>query len=159
MARRPHRVPQHMGKEPREIRRGTRQQTQRDEPRGNKPKQQEEGPRPKDQYNFNDPESRIMKSGSGFEQSYNAQAAVEVDAMRVVGLARHSCPQTLPENLKPSKSPPMGSNPQIHARLIRAEKLDFTEMKPDRLLGNFLSTGGDVRTYAPIVEALISGAS
>ena len=37
-------------------------------------------PAPKDQYNFTDPESRIMKAGNGhhFEQSYNAQAAVEV---------------------------------------------------------------------------------
>ncbi len=44
-------------------------------------------PGPKDQYNFTDPESRIMKAGSGqhFEQSYNAQAAVEVDSRLVVG--------------------------------------------------------------------------
>lgn len=54
-------------------------------PRGKEPKPPEEGPRPKDQYNFTDPESRIMKSGSGFEQSFNAQAAVEVDTMLVVG--------------------------------------------------------------------------
>lgn len=44
-------------------------------------------PQPKDQYNFTDPESRIMKVGSGqhFEQSYNAQAAVEVDSRLIVG--------------------------------------------------------------------------
>ncbi len=54
-------------------------------PRGKEPKPPEEGPSPKDQYNFTDPESRIMKTGSGFEQSYNAQAAVEVDTMLVVG--------------------------------------------------------------------------
>jgi hypothetical protein len=44
-------------------------------------------PAPKDQYNFTDPESRIMKAGSGqhFEQSYNAQAAVEVDSRLIVG--------------------------------------------------------------------------
>jgi len=44
-------------------------------------------PQPKDQYNFTDPESRIMKAGSGqhFEQSYNAQAAVEVDSRLIVG--------------------------------------------------------------------------
>ena len=53
--------------------------------RGKKPKPPEEGPRPKDQYNFTDPESRIMKAGGSFEQSYNAQAAVEVDTMIVVG--------------------------------------------------------------------------
>lgn len=54
-------------------------------PRGRKPKPPEEGPRSKDQYNFTDPESRIMKSGSGFEQSFNAQAAVEVSTMLIVG--------------------------------------------------------------------------
>lgn len=41
----------------------------------------------KDQYNFTDPESRIMKAGNGhhFEQSYNAQAAVEVASRLIVG--------------------------------------------------------------------------
>jgi len=44
-------------------------------------------PGPKDQYNFTDPESRIMKAGSGdhFEQAYNAQAAVEVGSRLIVG--------------------------------------------------------------------------
>lgn len=34
-------------------------------------------PKGKDQRNFTDPESRIMKKGAGFEQCYNAQAAVD----------------------------------------------------------------------------------
>jgi transposase len=40
-----------------------------------------------EQYNFTDPESRIMKAGNGqhFEQSYNAQAAVEVQSRLIVG--------------------------------------------------------------------------
>jgi len=44
-------------------------------------------PGPKEQYNFTDPESRIMKAGTGghFEQAYNAQAAVEVESMLIVG--------------------------------------------------------------------------
>ena len=54
-------------------------------PRGKKPKAPQEGPRSKDQYNFTDPESRIMKDSGSFEQCYNAQAAVEVDTMLVVG--------------------------------------------------------------------------
>jgi transposase len=36
-----------------------------------------EPPKEKDQRNFTDPESRIMKKGVGFEQCYNAQAAVD----------------------------------------------------------------------------------
>lgn len=38
-----------------------------------------------DQYNYTDPESRIMKTGNGFEQSYNAQAAVEIESRLIVG--------------------------------------------------------------------------
>lgn len=44
-------------------------------------------PAAKDQYNFTDAQSRIMKAGNGnhFEQSYNAQAAVEVVSRLIVG--------------------------------------------------------------------------
>src|SRR3974390_2574033 len=45
------------------------------------------GPGGGDQYNFTDPESRIMKAGNGnhYEQSYNAQAVVEVQSRLIVG--------------------------------------------------------------------------
>ncbi len=45
------------------------------------------GPRDKDQYNFTDPESRIMKNAtnSGFDQHYNVQVVVEHDSRLVVG--------------------------------------------------------------------------
>jgi hypothetical protein len=39
----------------------------------------------KDQYNFTDPESRIMRGADGFVQAYNAQAAVEPDLQLIVG--------------------------------------------------------------------------
>jgi transposase len=42
-------------------------------------------PEDKDQYNFTDPESRIMKSSDGFVQGYNAQAAVEPELLLIVG--------------------------------------------------------------------------
>lgn len=55
-------------------------------PRGKEPQPPEETPAAKDQYNFTDPESRIMPvSGGGFAQSYNAQAAVEVQSRLIVG--------------------------------------------------------------------------
>jgi transposase len=46
-----------------------------------------ETPQPKDQFNFTDSESRIMKCGNGehFEQAYNAQASVETDSRLIVG--------------------------------------------------------------------------
>jgi transposase len=62
-------------------------------PRGRAPKPPVPGPRPKDQYNFTDPDSRIMKNSSndGFDQHYNAQAAVDQDSLLIVahGLSNH----------------------------------------------------------------------
>ena len=43
------------------------------------------GPQDKDQINLTDEESRIMKVGAGFDQCYNAQAAVDADSMLIVG--------------------------------------------------------------------------
>lgn len=56
------------------------------QPKGREPKEPSSQVEGKAQYNFTDPESRIMKSGTGkhFEQSYNAQAAVEVESMLIV---------------------------------------------------------------------------
>jgi hypothetical protein len=42
-------------------------------------------PEAKSQYNFTDPESRIMKSNEGFVQAYNAQIAVEPEFQLIVG--------------------------------------------------------------------------
>jgi transposase len=50
---------------------------------GEDPKQAK--PKEKDQYNFTDPESRIMKGPDGFLQGYNAQAAVEPALQLIVG--------------------------------------------------------------------------
>jgi len=50
---------------------------------GKDPKQAE--PKDKDQYNFTDPDSRIMKGADGFVQAYNAQAAVEPAFQLIVG--------------------------------------------------------------------------
>lgn len=54
-------------------------------PGGPPPAAPEPGPRPKDQVNLTDADSRIMPTaGGGFEQAYNAQAAVDVATMLVV---------------------------------------------------------------------------
>ena len=42
-------------------------------------------PEAKMQYNFTDPESRIMPGADGFVQAYNAQLAVEPDFKWIVG--------------------------------------------------------------------------
>jgi transposase len=51
-------------------------------------------PQDKDQYNFTDPESRIMKcsSSAGFEQAYNAQVAVDQDSFFIVACALSNHP-------------------------------------------------------------------
>ena len=56
-------------------------------PAGRPPKPPTPGPRDKDQYNFTDPESRIMKNATndGFDQHYNTQLVVDHDSRLIVG--------------------------------------------------------------------------
>ena len=66
----------------------------RKRPRGRAPKPPETGPREKDQYNFTDPESRIMKNSTndGFDQHYNVQAAVDQDSLLIVATSLSNHP-------------------------------------------------------------------
>jgi transposase len=63
-------------------------------PRGRPPTPPSGEPQDKDQYNFTDPESRIMKCSSraGFEQAYNAQVAVDQDSFFVVACSLSNHP-------------------------------------------------------------------
>ena len=56
-------------------------------PPGKEPKEPSAVPKDKDQYNFTDPESRIMKTSKGFDQCYNAQIAVNDDMLIVSNYA------------------------------------------------------------------------
>ena len=53
-------------------------------PGGKDPEPPTSGPQDKDQINLTDEQSRIMKTGTGFDQCYNAQAAVDTDSMLIV---------------------------------------------------------------------------
>jgi transposase len=53
-------------------------------PKGKEPKPPREEPPDSSQINFTDPESRIMKTRTGYEQCYNAQAGVDADTMLIV---------------------------------------------------------------------------
>jgi len=66
----------------------------RKRPRGRAPKPPEAGPRDKDQYNFTDPESRIMKNSTndGFDQHYNVQVAVDQDSLLIVATSLSNHP-------------------------------------------------------------------
>ena len=70
-------------------------------PGGPAPKPPEAGPRNKDQYNFTDPDSRIMKNSTndGFDQHYNAQAAVEQSSMLIVAASLCNHPNDKQEAL------------------------------------------------------------
>lgn len=62
-------------------------------PKGRSPKPPESGPRDTDQYNFTDPDSRIMKNSQdeGVDQHYNVQVAADQDSLLIVanGLSNH----------------------------------------------------------------------
>ncbi len=63
-------------------------------PRGRPPTPPAPGPRDDDQYNFTDPESRIMKNSTdkGFNQHYNAQVAVDQECLLIVGTSLSNHP-------------------------------------------------------------------
>ena len=63
-------------------------------PRGKTPQPPQEGPYDKDQYNFTDPDSHIMKNSTndGYDQHYNAQVAVTQDSMFIVATSLSNHP-------------------------------------------------------------------
>jgi transposase len=63
-------------------------------PGGRPPTPPVPGPRAGDQYNFTDPDSRIMKNptDAGFDQDYNAQVAVDQRSLLIVGQALSNHP-------------------------------------------------------------------
>lgn len=64
---------------------------------GAEPKGLDGVPEDKAQSNFTDPESRIMKTAGGYEQAYNAQAAVDAESQVIVAQEltneQNDCPQ------------------------------------------------------------------
>lgn len=118
-------------------------------PRGPEPKAPSEVPDPKAQYNFTDPESRIMKAGNGshFEQAYNAQAAVD-EAMLIVGQRVSAAPNDK-EELAASVaaiSPVVAGDVQAvlaDSGFYSAEAVQAVEQKPD-------GTPSGVSVYAAV---------
>ena len=73
-------------------------------PRGSDPKPPKDEPEEKAQYNFTDPDSRIMKAGRSvaFEQSYNAQAVVDAEGSYLILGQRVTNHSNDKEELKPT---------------------------------------------------------
>lgn len=63
-------------------------------PKGPEPKPPEPGPNDKDQYNFTDPDSRIMKNSTntGIDQHYNVQVANDQESLLIVAHALSNHP-------------------------------------------------------------------
>jgi transposase len=105
-------------------------------------------PDDKDQYNFTDPASRIMKGADGFVQAYNAQAAVEPAMMLIVG-------QSVTEAANDKKQlEPMvelieqqsGQRPEAilaDSGYCSEENLSYLESagQPERQIDGFIATG------------------
>ena len=64
------------------------------QPRGRPPQPPPTGPRDQDQYNFTDPDSRVMKNSTdeGFDQHYNAQVAVDQASLLIVATSLSNHP-------------------------------------------------------------------
>lgn len=81
-------------------------------PRGKSPEPPKEGPNDKDQYNFTDPDSRIMKNSTnnGYDQHYNAQVAVTQGTMLIVAtsLSNHPNDKREAEPTLDALSPELG---------------------------------------------------
>jgi hypothetical protein len=81
-------------------------------PRGKSPEPPKAGPNDKDQYNFTDPDSRIMKNSTntGYDQHYNAQVAVTQDTMLIVAtsLSNHPNDKREAEPTLDALSPELG---------------------------------------------------
>lgn len=81
-------------------------------PHGKPPQPPKEGPNDKDQYNFTDPDSRIMKNSTdqGYNQHYNAQVAVTQETMLIVAtsLSNHPNDKCEAEPTLDALSPELG---------------------------------------------------
>jgi transposase len=116
----------------------------RRQPRGPTPKPPQPGPRDKEQYNFTDPESRLMKNSThdGFDQHYNAQVATDQDRLLMVAhaLANHANDQaevaptldTLPEALG---TPPAGALDTGYVSAANIAALELRGMEPSIAVG------------------------
>ena len=111
--------------------------------RGKQPQPPTPGPLPSDQINLTDEESRIMPvAGHGFEQCYNAQAAVDVDSLLIV---------------VPDVTQAVNDKQQIAPALAHLQELP-AELRPQQLLADtgFLSAANVALCEAAQVEPLIA---
>src|SRR5437879_930819 len=105
-------------------------------------------PDDKDQYNFTDPESRIMKGADGFVQGYNAQASVEPEMLLIVGqwVTEAANDKQQLEPMVEAIEQPSGQRPEeilADSGYCSEENLAYLESadQPERKIDGFIATG------------------
>src|SRR3981081_4188534 len=94
-------------------------------------------PDDKDQYNFTDPESRIMKGADGLVQGYNGQVSVEPEMLLIVGQA-----VTEAANDKQQLEPMVEAIEQQSGQRPEANLADLEAAdQPERKIDGFIATG------------------
>ncbi len=134
---------------------------------GRPPKALDGVPDDKAQQNFTDPQSRIMKTRNGFEQSYNAQAAVDATAQVIVahGLVNQQndvhCLEPLLDQLEQS----LGARPKEVSADSGYCSEGNLELLEERGIRGYVATGrqkhgttsatsGDTKGKGPLTEAM-----
>jgi len=114
-------------------------------PGGKPPSPPSGGVKPTDQVNLTDPESRIMprSGGGGFDQSYNAQAAVDTDTMLIVATRLIDTP---------------ADARQVQPMIEQLQRLPQELGTPDTLLGDagFYSAANVQHCHSAHIEPLLA---
>jgi len=104
---------------------------------GKPPQPPDPGPRDKDQYNFTDPDSRVMKNSTddGFDQHYNAQVAVDQASLLIVAcsLSNHPNDKAEAEPTLAALSPQLGQVPDYRQGQVDAAALDNGFFSPTNI--------------------------
>ena len=118
-------------------------------PKGKDPQPPSATPESRAQYNFTDPESRIMKAGSGghFEQAYNAQAAVD-ENMLIVGAQLSAAPNDKEQLVETWAAVPPEIKPEVNA--ILADNGFYSEAAVKALEEPLDQTAHAVTVYAAV---------
>lgn len=113
------------------------------------------GPRERDQYNFTDPDSRIMKNSTnaGFDQHYNVQVAVDQASLLIVGSTLSNHPNDKAEALPTIEAIPaeLGQPPPLLWIMVTIARRPSTHWKRGAL--NPILR----RDVSPIIKAGLTG--
>jgi transposase len=113
-------------------------------------------PEAKAQYNFTDPESRIMKSSEGFVQAYNGQIAVEPEFQLIVGQLVTQAGNDK-EQVQPMVQAVEEQSGQLPAELLADagycsdSNLEYleSEAEPEKQIDAYVATGRQKHSEAP----------